>query len=137
MFRCLYGHPDSGGMWEKHCDSIVKDRGFTPIPEWPSCYVHLELGLFLVVYVDDVLLSGPTANVKTGWDLLRAGAEDGTGIILDEPTLCNRFLGCHHVFESKINPATKIEVNACTFDMSDYMVSCCQQYKDLTGVTFL
>ena len=41
MHKALYGHPDSGTIWEEHCDGIVQKTGFVPIgPEWPSCYVH-------------------------------------------------------------------------------------------------
>ena len=38
--KALYGHPDSGTYWEKHCDAHVKKVGFSPVSEeWPSCYV--------------------------------------------------------------------------------------------------
>ena len=26
----LYGHPDSGGRWEAHCNDMVKTKGWTP-----------------------------------------------------------------------------------------------------------
>ena len=32
----LYGHPDAGGYWEKHCDSALQSLGFKPIDEWKS-----------------------------------------------------------------------------------------------------
>ena len=39
LLRALYGHPDAGTMWEKHCDTAVKKLGFVPIgPNWPSMY---------------------------------------------------------------------------------------------------
>ena len=36
----LYGHPDSGGYWEQHCDEYVKSIGFKPLHTegWSSCY---------------------------------------------------------------------------------------------------
>ena len=41
LLRALYGHPDSGTMWEQHCDTHVKSVGFAPVgEEWPSCYFH-------------------------------------------------------------------------------------------------
>ena len=51
----LYGHPDSGGLWEQHCESQLKTIGFVmPDPEgWPSVFYHPKLKLLLVVYVDD------------------------------------------------------------------------------------
>ena len=35
--KALYGHPESGGHWEQHCEAHVIAQGFTPIPEWQSC----------------------------------------------------------------------------------------------------
>ncbi len=48
----LYGHPDSGGYWVRHCDRCLLSRGVTKIPQWRSCYLHKEMKLFLIVYVD-------------------------------------------------------------------------------------
>ena len=39
LLKALYGHPDAGTMWEKHCDTQVRQLGFKPIgDEWPSMY---------------------------------------------------------------------------------------------------
>ena len=63
----LYGHPDSGTYWERHCDQYLRSVGFTPISEvWNSCYYHEKLKLYLVVYVDDFKLSGPKASLAQG-----------------------------------------------------------------------
>ena len=71
--KALYGHPDSGTFWEEHCDKKVRSCGFIPISEsWPSCYYHPKLKLMLTVYVDDFLMSGPKANLRPGWDMLRS-----------------------------------------------------------------
>ena len=61
--RALYGHPDSGGFWERHCESQIFQSGFERVPEWNSCYWHPMHKTFLVVYVDDFLLSGPKDGV--------------------------------------------------------------------------
>jgi hypothetical protein len=61
--KALYGHPDSGTMWEQHCDKHVTSVGYKPMgEEWPSCYFHSALRLLLVVYVDDF---------DKGWEFLR------------------------------------------------------------------
>ena len=56
----LYGHPDSGGLWEIHCERMLVEVGFfVPDPEgWPSVFFHDRLKLLLVVYVDDFKSSG-------------------------------------------------------------------------------
>eukprot|EP00969_Alexandrium_andersonii_P331486 14650989-Alexandrium_andersonii.AAC.1 len=69
LVKALYGHPDSGGCWELRCDAALKDLGFIPVPEWKSVYIHPELDLFLVVYVDDVKMAGKPENAKKGWEL--------------------------------------------------------------------
>ena len=39
--KALYGHPDSGTAWEKHCDQILRDKlEFVPVPNWDSVYYH-------------------------------------------------------------------------------------------------
>ena len=63
LLRALYGHPDSGTMWELHCDKHVKSVGFKPVgEEWQSCYFHPALRLFLVAYVGDFKIAGPKDN---------------------------------------------------------------------------
>ena len=55
--------------------------------EWPSCYYHTKLDLYLVVYVDDFRLSGPQGNLAEGWRLLRGGKEGMglNGLLIEEP----------------------------------------------------
>ena len=66
LILALYGHPDAGGYWEKHCDTHLCECGFKPIPNWRSCYFHPELKLFLIVYVYDFKMAGPATNMKKG-----------------------------------------------------------------------
>ena len=66
----LYGHPGSGTCWERHCGRHQRSVGFELVSEiWPSCYMHKEHGLFLVVYVDDFKLAGPKDKIALGWSL--------------------------------------------------------------------
>ena len=56
MKQALYGHPDAGGYWERHCDAGVKAAGFEPIGdcfEWRSCYFNHKTKVLCVIYVDD------------------------------------------------------------------------------------
>eukprot|EP00973_Karenia_brevis_P024222 3344463-Karenia_brevis.AAC.1 len=110
MRKALYGHPDAGTIWEKHCDERVQAAGYKPVgPDWPSCYFHDELKLYLCVYVDDFKLSGPQENLADGWRILREGATDGLSPILLEDSLPigynsdtgerdgkTLYLGCYH-----------------------------------------
>ena len=104
LVLALYGHPDSGGYWEKHCHDHLTSVGFQLIPEWRSCYLHTRLNLFLVVYVDDFKLAGPAKNLKEGWALIRRKVNT------EEPTPLGKYLGCQHVtVEHTLSMAMSIE----------------------------
>ena len=67
LTRALYGHPDAGGYWERHCEKHLTSQGFEVIAEeWRSCFWHQRLKLFLVVYVDDFKLEGPSESMAEG-----------------------------------------------------------------------
>ena len=71
LVLALYGHPDSGGYWERHCHDHLTKNGFKEITAWRSCYMYEKLKLFLVVYVDNFKLAGPEKNLDKGWHLIR------------------------------------------------------------------
>ena len=89
LVLALYGHPDSGGFWERHCEDCLARVGFRAVhPEcWPSIFWHDELSLLLAVYVDDFKLAGPEANHEKGWELI------GKHIDVDTAEEVGRFLG--------------------------------------------
>ena len=45
----LYGHPDSGGLWERHSEAMLIAVGFImpDLEGWPSVFFHPELKLLL------------------------------------------------------------------------------------------
>ena len=90
LVKALYGHPDAGSCWERHCDKRMRSKGFKPIESWPSCYFHKELRLFMMIYVDDFKLSGPAANLAKGWELIKDAVDMG------DPEPAGLFLGCTH-----------------------------------------
>ena len=99
----LYGHPDSGGFWERHCEQHLMAQGFAPVRPWRSCYYHKLLKQFLVVYVDDFKMSGPAETAQDAWNLIRTDSATTKGIEMDDPEPANRFLGCDHkVYEKEI-----------------------------------
>ena len=95
LILALYGHPDSGGLWQRHCEKALYAVGFHPLyPEcWPSMFWHPKLKLLLGVYVDDFKMSGPSKNIDEGWKLI------SSQIDMDTPEDAGRYLGCKHVFK--------------------------------------
>ncbi|CAE7285864.1 unnamed protein product [Symbiodinium natans] len=82
----LYGHPDSGGIWERHCETELKKVGFEPVLTdiWKSVFYNADLELLMVIYVDDFKLAGPTKNIQKGWESI-ACLGYLWGIIDEEP----------------------------------------------------
>ena len=111
LILALYGHPDSGGHWEAHCEKQLTEAGFIHVTAWRSCFWHPQLKLYLDVYVDDFKLAGPSANLAAGWKLIR------NAIKPDEPHRAGHFLGFKHVpFQRKL-PDSGVEVRGIEYDM--------------------
>ena len=125
--KALYGHPDSGTMWEQHCDKAVKEVGFVAVgPEWPSTYYHKEMELLLVVYVDDLKMAGPESSMKKGWSMLRSKLD------LEPETDLGLYLGCQLVRgETKLKDGTK--VSTITYDMESFLEQSVQKYLEIVG----
>jgi len=90
--RALYGHPESGAHWEQHLETAIKAIGGKPVPNHPSSFWFEDTKLLLTVYVDDLLLSGPSGEHDAFWVNLVE-----KGIKLDPAEPLDRFLGRSHV----------------------------------------
>ena len=93
LIKALYGHPEAGGLWERHLTKIVIQIGGVPVENHPSCFWFAELKLLLIIYVDDLLLAGPSEHHEAFWKKL------GALVTLGPPEPMDRYLGRHHVFE--------------------------------------
>ena len=92
LMLALYGHPDSGGIWEKHCTKQLESVGWKQVlPEiWQSIYYHADLDLLLVIYVDDFKMAGPKDNMQKGWDGINRVLD------MDPAEVFGRYFGCNH-----------------------------------------
>ena len=127
LIKALYGHPDAGTMWEKHCDQAVTKLGFVPIgPNWPSMYYYSQLNLLLVVYVDDLKLAGPEVNLAKGWTMLRSLRN------IEPETDLGMYLGCTlKKGENRLKDGTR--VSTMTYDMESFLEQCVEKYKTIAG----
>ena len=125
--KALYGHPDSGTMWEQHCDKKVQEIGFRPIgEEWPSMYFHDELKLLLVIYVDDLKLAGPSENLAKGWEMLR------TVLRIEPETDLGLYLGCVlSQGETQLHNGKKVKT--ITYNMEGLLKLSVEKYLDIIG----
>jgi hypothetical protein len=113
LTRALYGYPDNGAFWERHCEAEFRKAGCASIVQWPSCRFHRELQLFHTVDVDDLELSGPVKHLRPGWELIRERLRMG------DPGPSHLYLGCNR----EKNPVTLKDgriANAIVYNMEDY-----------------
>ena len=90
MILSLYGHPRAGDYWYDDCKARVESIGFEEIPGWRGCFFDKRRRLFLIVYVDDFMLSGRAEHHGECWDQLKKLID------LENVTDVHRFLGCHY-----------------------------------------
>jgi len=127
LVKALYGHPDSGTMWEQHCDKHVCELNFVPMgEEWPSMYFHKELKLMLVIYADDLKMAGPKENLKKGWEMLR------TKLKIEPETELGLYLGCNlSKGQAKLYDGTSVAT--MTYDMEGLLKLSVEKYLDIVG----
>ena len=96
-----YGHPDSGGIWEKHCETELKKLGFEAVLSdiWKASFNYhpMKKLLLVVVYVDDFKLAGPKDNIKDGWKTITSVID-----VDPPPEAIGRYFGCMHEEEPNL-----------------------------------
>ena len=70
--RALYGHLESGAIWERHLSSILEELGWGRVAAHLAIRVHKETKALLAVYVDDLLMTAPPSHEKGLWKALEA-----------------------------------------------------------------
>jgi hypothetical protein len=110
----LYGHPDSGGHWEKLCEKVLLGLGWVKVAKtsWRSVFWHTKQKCFLVVYVDDFRMAGPDKAVKA---LFKEIAEQ---LVISTPELSGKFLGCDcttvkNTFPAGETPGSITQISNC------------------------
>ena len=126
MRKALYGHPDSGTVWERHCEAKLKEIGFEPVTSWASTFWHEGLKLLLTVYVDDLKMAGPKGNLAKGWELIT------TKIGIGEVTPASLYLGCIHT-KSIMKVEGVGEVSVMEYNMECYLKQIVDDYEELAS----
>ena len=132
LLRALYGHPEAGGLWEKHLKQVLRQLGGEEVPEYPGNFWFPETKLLLSTYVDDLTLSGPQEERQRFWDRLTALVD------VEPPEPVFRVLGRNHYVidspaESSENAALGALKDAVVFDMIDYAQQAVDLYTSITG----
>ena len=111
----LYGHPDSGGIWEQHCTQMLESVGWVAVLPgvWLSVFYHPKLDCLLVVYVDDFKMAGPTDNMKEAWKTIESVLD------MDPAVPVGRYFGCNHIEENNVTLPRDAHPFAYVFDKGE------------------
>ena len=82
--------------------------------------------LLLVIYVDDLKMAGPKAQLPKGWNMLRRELR------LEEETPLGLYLGCR-ISKGEAVLHDKTSVRTVTYDMETYLDMTVKKYCDVTG----
>ena len=119
--KALCGHPESGYHWDYRFKQIMKLLGGRHVDNQQSTYWFEDQRLLLSLYVDDIVLSGPSDKHAQFWDLLQKHLE------IEEPSPVDRVLGRKHLLSHDADSTT------LQHDMSDFCQNCCELYEQLSG----
>ena len=140
-------------MWKAIWENLLK-YGWERVPNWECLFVHLEKGLFLSVYVDDIKLAGKKQNINPMWKLLNKEID------LGEPTsfLDHVYLGCTQrqceiskdivdnyrtMFESwisagateKLPCSENLSISSWSRDIESHAKKCVERYFEFSNKT--
>ena len=118
LLRALYGHPQAGAYWDQHLrKTLIDGMHCVAVDGHPSVFFHETWKLLIVVYVDDILVAGPSSSQDEFWVELRKTIE------LDEVEELSQFLGRGH----------SITETQCVMDMRDYARESVALYLEIAG----
>ena len=71
--KALYGLKEAPRLWYQHIDSFLESIGLSKSDNDPNLYYTKDRGLFLVLYVDDILLVSMSMDLVAGIKAQLAG----------------------------------------------------------------
>ena len=117
LLRALYGHPQAG-YWDRHLrKTLIDGLKCVAVDGHPSVFFHEAWRLLIVVYVDDILVAGPSKSQDIFWVELRKTIQ------IDDVEELSQFLGRGHSLSS----------NQCILDMRDYARESVALYLEIAG----
>ena len=120
LIKSLYGHPESGYHWDCRFKEVMRTMGGVHMTGFQSSYWFEKSKLLLTLYVDDMILSGPSTSHKSFWDELQKHLE------IEEPTKVERILG------RKQEMFSDEKGSYVAMSMEDFLESSCEAYENLS-----
>ena len=73
LFKALYGHPRAGQLWNKKFVDFMLSLGFIQSLRDKCLFVHVSHGIYVVLYVDDLLAAARTVKaLNSFWKKLES-----------------------------------------------------------------
>ena len=89
---------------------------------------------FLVIYVDDFKMAGPSVHKERLWKEITGDPEHPElgGIYMGAPEPQARFLGCEHRLSRVTDPQGNV-IQRMEYDMQGFFEKCLDRWQELTG----
>ena len=124
LYKSFYGHPEAGYHWDQRFKKTMEEMGATHCADaFQPTHFFKDAGLILTLYVDDMILSGPTVAHEPFWQHVRKFIE------IEEPAPVNRVPGRNHKTVEDERGTRML------FDVSDFAKNACASYENLSGCT--
>ena len=120
LVKSLYGHPESGYHWHNRFTQVMEAMEGVHMSNFQSSFWFPKSRMLLTLYVDDMVLSGPSGRHDSFWAELRKHLE------IENPTKVERILGRKQVMFSD-ETGSYVEMS-----MEDFLESSCEAYENLT-----
>ena len=122
LVRALYGHPESGALWDAHLGAILTNLGWTRMEVHPGLWLHKKTGAVMAVYVDDLLLAAGKNDEARLWKEIEHHVKFG-----EPATPISKFLGGHHkvVIEGG--------VSTLSTQMKDFLLDAAEKFRVESG----
>ena len=91
LWKNLYGYLEAGYHWDQRFKEMMREIGSIHCADiFQSIYFIKELGLLLILYNDNMVLSGPESQHNFFWEKIQKHSK------IEEPTPLDHILGRYH-----------------------------------------
>ena len=119
--RALYGHPESGPLWDKHFAGMLIALKYVRVPSCPGTWFRNCDRTLLVVYVDDIMMVCFKQFYDSCW------AEISLQVKFKElPEPVSRYLGVNHVFRRE--PVGSVVLTHLVLEMRLFIAQAVELY---------
>jgi hypothetical protein len=129
LLLALYGHPESGALWDAKLIGVLVSLGWTCVPDWSGTFIHADMSI-LVAYVDDLMLCALPDLMVSHWSAIEKLVEFKEG-----PSPLARYLGASYNLDNW-NPAVPDAPRTLKVHMAEYSRNAVRKFSEEYGRNF-